>query len=97
MEQIESKIQQNTLYLMDKIKENSELVLLSNPASKLQSGIILFKHSTLDINKLYKHLQDNGVVCALRGGGIRFSPHFYHSKDELDHAMLIMDMSSLNN
>jgi len=26
---------------------------------------------------LYKHLQDNGVVCALRGGGIRFSPHFY--------------------
>jgi len=93
MKEIESKIQENTRYLMDKINKTPALVLLSNPATKLQSGIILFKHSTLDNNKLYKHLQDNGVVCALRGGGIRFSPHFYHSKEELDQAMTIINLA----
>jgi len=26
------------------------------------------------------------VVCALRGGGIRFSPHFYNTLEEIDRA-----------
>ena len=39
---------------------------------------------------LYTHLQRNHVVCAIRGGGIRFSPHFYHSKDELDRAIKLI-------
>jgi selenocysteine lyase/cysteine desulfurase len=36
---------------------------------------------------LYKYLQDNGVVCALRGGGVRFSPHFYNTTAEMDKAL----------
>ena len=30
---------------------------------------------------------DNGVVCANRGGGIRFSPHFYNTPEQLDAAL----------
>jgi selenocysteine lyase/cysteine desulfurase len=36
---------------------------------------------------LYKYLQGNGVVCALRGGGIRFSPHFYNTFEEIDRTL----------
>ena len=93
MKQIESKIQQNTCYLIGKINENPDLILLATLPTKLKSGILLFKHSTIDNALLYKHLQDNGVVCALRGGGIRFSPHFYHSIQQLDQAIAIINQA----
>ncbi len=92
MKQIESKIQQNVSYLKDKINANPQLTLLNKSSSQLQSGIVLFKHSCIDNNALYKHLQNNGVVCALRGGGIRFSPHFYNSIAELDKALAIINL-----
>ena len=91
MDTIEAKIYENAVYLMDKISENSKLILINDQNAKLKSGIVLFKHLAVDNNQLYRHLQNNGVVCALRGGGIRFSPHFYHSKDEFDRAMAAID------
>jgi len=36
-------------------------------------------------------LQKNSVVCALRGGGIRFSAHFYNTFDEIDRAFAIIN------
>jgi selenocysteine lyase/cysteine desulfurase len=87
MNTIETGVIENSEYLMHKINAHQNLILLSNQHAKHKSGIVLFKHSNIDNNKLYKHLQDNHVVCALRGGGIRFSPHFYHSKEELDQAI----------
>lgn len=87
MKQIEKGVIENTEYLMHKINAHSQLTLLGNHHPSLKSGIVLFEHKSIDNNQLYKHLQKNGVVCALRGGGIRFSPHFYHSKDELERAI----------
>ncbi len=92
MKSIESRVIENAEYLMHKINTHSKLTLLNDQQAKLKSGIVLFKHSTIDNNRLYKHLQDNGVVCALRGGGIRFSPHFYHTKKQLDRAIEIIDL-----
>lgn len=92
MPTIESDIIDNAEYLMDKINAHPKLRLLNNSNEKLKSGIVLFKHTVIDNNQLYKHLQKNNVVCALRGGGIRFSPHFYHPKKELDQAISIIDL-----
>jgi selenocysteine lyase/cysteine desulfurase len=50
----------------------------------------VFKHRTIANEVLYKHLQDNGVVCALRGGGIRFSPHFYNTQQEIAQAFAVI-------
>jgi len=95
MDKIENQIHDQVNYLIKKIKQNPKLILLNNQNAKFKSGIVLFKHVNIDNHHLYKHLQDNGVVCALRGGGIRFSPHFYHSTDELDQAMTIIDHCSI--
>jgi len=92
MDKIEAGVIRNVAYLTDKIRIHPQLKLLSDPKAKLKSGIVLFKHMNIDNNQLYKHLQNNGVVCALRGGGIRFSPHFYHDKEELDRAIAIIDL-----
>ncbi len=91
MDKIEADILENANYLTDKIKNHSQLNLLNTPQAKFKSGIVLFEHTTIENNQLYKHLQNNGVVCALRGGGIRFSPHFYHDKEELDRAIDLIE------
>ena len=91
MKNIEAGVIENTDYLMHKINTHKQLTLLTDQQARLKSGIVLFKHNHIDNNRVYKHLQKNGVVCALRGAGIRFSPHFYHAKDELDRAIEIID------
>lgn len=90
MKQIEANIHTNSSYLMDKITDIDNLELLNDRSAPLKSGIVLFKHKNIDNLTLYKQLQDKGVVCALRGGGIRFSPHFYHSQTELEQAISII-------
>lgn len=89
METIESQIIERSDYLKAAIEANDRLILLSERRSFLKSGIVVFKHCTLPNEALYEHLQRNGVVCALRGGGIRFSPHFYNSFDEMERALAL--------
>ncbi len=92
MNTIESAVIKNAAYLMQQINNHKKMILLNDPHAKLKSGIVLFKHTDIDNHRLYKHLQDNGVVCALRGGGIRYSPHFYHSRHQLEQAIKIIDL-----
>ncbi|QSA99924.1 aminotransferase class V-fold PLP-dependent enzyme [Methylomonas sp. EFPC1] len=87
MPTVEALVLERSAYLREAISANTELILLSQRHSRLQSGIVNFKHRSIDNEVLYKHLQKNGVVCALRGGGIRFSAHFYNTLAELDRAL----------
>ncbi|MCQ8116555.1 aminotransferase class V-fold PLP-dependent enzyme [Methylomonas rosea] len=87
MATVEALVLERSDYLRNAISANDELILLSERHSRLKSGIVNFKHRRIDNEVLYKHLQKNGVVCALRGGGIRFSPHFYNTLTELDRAL----------
>ncbi len=48
------------------------------------AGIFTFSKKSIKNEDLYKFLLDKGVVCALRGGGIRFSPHYYNQPRELE-------------
>ena len=90
MDAVEAQVLEKSDYLKDVITENSALVLLSERHNQLKSGIVVFKHRTVANDRLYQHLQKNGVVCALRGGGIRFSPHFYNTPEEIDRALALI-------
>ncbi len=92
MTTIEAGVIKNADYLILAINSHPQLILLTDPDAKLKSGIVLFKHVSIDNNQLYQHLQNNRIVCALRGGGIRFSPHFYHSQEELQQALELIDL-----
>jgi selenocysteine lyase/cysteine desulfurase len=87
MDAVEAQVLEKSDYLIDAIDKNGQLVLLSGQQNPLKSGIVIFKHRTVANEVLYKHLQENNVVCALRGGGIRFSPHFYNALEEIDRAL----------
>jgi len=82
-------------FLIVEIDKNDDLILLSHRREQLKSGIVTFKHKVIPSDIVYKHLQENDVVCALRGGGIRFSPHFYNTTEELSKALeLVMGIGN---
>ena len=91
MDEVEAGVTGNADYLIRAITASPHLDLLSASQRPLKSGIVVFKHRTLSKESVYQHLQKQGVICALRGGGIRFSPHFYNSTDELDSALSLLE------
>ena len=86
METVEALVLKNADIVKAHVANNDQLSLITSAYSPLKSGIVVFKHHTIANECLYKQLQDKGVVCALRGGGIRFSPHFYNSEQEISNA-----------
>lgn len=90
MDAIEAQVIGNATYLKDLILAGNNLSLIA-PQGPVQSGIVVFKHRTCDNPTLYQHLQGKNIICALRGGGIRFSPHFYNSREEMQQAVSIAD------
>ena len=76
-------------YLISLIQQNDTLQLLTCLDTKRRSGIVTFARKDADAPQLYSALMSQGVICASRGGGIRFSPHFYTEKALLDKAVLL--------
>lgn len=50
-------------------------------------GIVTFRPRSGDPKALYRQLRAEGIICALRGGGIRFSPHFYLREAQIEEAL----------
>lgn len=87
IKKVEDEILKRIEYLFDEINANPELELITPSVPDRYAGIVTFRHSVRDNFSLYKYLIDKKVVCSLRSGGIRLSPHFYTSYDHLDQTM----------
>ncbi len=91
MHLVEQQILDNTRHLFVEIKATKNLQILSNTDEGRFAGIVLFQHTRLPAQQLYTALMQKGVVCAARGSGVRFSPHFYTSKEQISEAINIAD------
>lgn len=91
LEEVARAIQGNTQRIIDFVQDQAgNHVLLTDPAPARRAGIVTFKPLREDVEMLYNRLQAAGVVCARRGGGIRFSPHFHTRADEIDRALALI-------
>ena len=54
------------------------------------SGIVSFRHESISSEKLYHDLMEHNVICAMRHGNVRFSPHYYTSTEVIDGAIEIL-------
>jgi len=88
VETIFNHVSSNITYIID-ILNNNNAIVLSKTAPDRRAGIVTFERPGINTTELYEHLQQNGVVCAQRGGGIRFSPHFYTTTETLDRALAL--------
>jgi selenocysteine lyase/cysteine desulfurase len=89
IQNVYDKVSRKISYLVDSL-DNSGCTLLSEQRPQRRAGIITFQRPGVDTGALYQHLQAHGVICALRGGGIRFSPHFYTPQAVLERAVSLV-------
>ena len=87
--------------LAERLQALPGVQVLSDMRPGRRSGIITFSVAGQDHKALHKALMDRGVVCALRGGGIRWSPHFYTPQSTLESALArlaeLINQTSNNN
>lgn len=93
LDKIEERLLERTGYMIECIQKHNNLELLTKDQSDRLAGIITFSCSTTEPQILYQELMDNNVICAARGGGIRFSPHFYTSFETIDMAVKLAALS----
>lgn len=94
MAQVEAAIAERADRLIELIDAEG-LELLSPRQPERRAGIITFRVPGVDQQALYKALMQQGLMCASRGGGLRFSPHFYTPVDQLERAVaLTLDVAA---
>lgn len=90
IERIQQALQQRTAYLLQCIATLPGARLLSPSEPERRAGIVTFTIRGIDNAWLHGELMEAGVICAARGGGIRWSPHFYTPQEVLDRALRIL-------
>lgn len=88
---IEKKVIANAAYLLKQLQSMPQIKILSPVVAGRYGGIVTFEKLDVDNVKLYQQLQDNNVICAYRGDGIRFSPHFYTETENMDKALAMVN------
>jgi cysteine desulfurase/selenocysteine lyase len=86
VDQVSESVSSKVRYLIDLLCEvSADIVSPTEPVRR--AGIVTFRLPGVASDALFRHLQAHGVICALRGGGIRFSPHFYTPRPVLERAV----------
>jgi selenocysteine lyase/cysteine desulfurase len=92
LDKIQEKVLQNSAYLFDRLWSLPGIKILTPTTHNRYAGIVTFQNERVDNVALYEHLQANNVLCAFRGNGIRFSPHFHTPVDTMDKALDIVSV-----
>ena len=90
LENIEARVLANSRYLFEQLHNLSDVDILTSDKTGRFAGIVTFQKHAIDNVKLYDLLQSKNVICAYRGDGIRFSPHFYTTTQDIDRALAIV-------
>ena len=83
--QIENKILENSTYFIQKLTDNGLNPILKNIEMKNIAGIVSLKIDNTE--NIMRNLKERKIACSLREGLIRFSPHFYNTKDEINYVV----------
>jgi len=86
LNKVQHAIEENHEYLRQKLVALGAEIL-SPDKDQQRAGIVTFRipgHNSAD---LYKALMAEKVICANRGGGVRFSPHFHTTQEVMNMAI----------
>ena len=86
--EIQQRVLDNRNHLADGIAGIEGARLLCSQVPDRRSGIIVFTHPGL--KRTESALEEAGIAFALRGGGVRLSPHFYQSRDLMEQALEVI-------
>lgn len=84
---IEALLQKNIDHLRNLLQAIPGIEIVTPEAISRRAGILSFRVEGNDSQAVYRQLMDRGVICASRGGYIRFSPHFHTRPETLEAAV----------
>lgn len=87
LSEVHSRLEERLNYLFAELRKIPGMHFLTPDDPARRAGILTFYNTRVSTDTLFSALKAQGIVCAPRGGGIRFSPHFYTPIDVLDRAI----------
>ena len=72
-----------TEYFCERVRSKGYSVVSSRKAEEW-SGLVFFSKPGLDLDAALERLKEMRFVLSVRDGGLRFAPHFYNTRDEVD-------------
>ncbi|CAN5809851.1 aminotransferase class V-fold PLP-dependent enzyme [soil metagenome] len=75
--------------LIDWLKSRSDITVESDLDPERRSGIVSLRHPAGE--RAFTALTEAGVVCVLREGAIRLSPHVYNTREEIEAVVEILE------
>jgi len=81
-DEIEKQVLSNSKYFIDELAKFGYKSPLHTLLEKHLSGIVSLKSE--NARNIFEILSQKKIVCSLREGYIRFAPHFYNTKQEID-------------
>ena len=87
MDTVERELLARTSWLHEKLSQLGKVSVISPADSARRGGIVTFRPTGETSQALHRRLMDQGIICAARGGGVRFSPHFYTPYEVMEKAM----------
>lgn len=88
--EVHERLCANVQYLIDGLDALGLDLITPRPRPR-RAGIVTFRHPEKHSHEIYRQLQQQGVLCAPRAGGIRFSPHFYTPRFAMDRALNLLE------
>ena len=88
-DRIWERVRRLTERIFEKARENG-FEILSPDHPEERSGIVTFRVPGVDNAALWKSMLNRKAMCSPRGGGIRLSPHFYNTPEEVDRMFDIL-------
>lgn len=83
MEVIEARVLALTDVLCERLKRKGYRVL-SSRSEREKSGIVIFAADPYDNRTLCRRLREQRIITVPRGVGVRVSPHYYNTEEELE-------------
>jgi len=90
MEQVAKALGERVQWLQDGLQRLPGCRLHSPLPPERRAGILSFSLAGWDNQALHRRLLDEQVICAQRGNGIRFSPHFYTPAAVIEETLALL-------
>lgn len=94
MEEVATRVLSNSAYLMEALGDLPDIEILTPQQPGRYAGIVTFRHTHVDPAQLHRNLLARNVICAQRGGGVRFSAHFYVTRAQLATAVAAVEAAT---
>lgn len=84
-ENIQNTVLENTSYFINKLSDMGLNPILNGVSKNNLAGIVTCPVNNAEV--VFDKLTGVNIKCSLREGQIRFSPHFYNTKDEINFVL----------